>query len=238
MTNAPALSVIVQAYNEHESVASTVGHIITACEDLRRPYEIIIVDDGSRDGTGETADELAAAHDRVQVIHHPTNLGMGAALKSGFLKATGEFVTSIPADGQLNPAELSHLLEAIQDADFVTTRRTRPYQALSRRLLTRGLQGFMICLFGFVPRQEAGRMFRREILDHLEMTSTSAVLNLELIVKAHRLGYRFKEVPMELREREKGQSKIASTRGVLRMMRELLKLRCSKGYRSLKRVRS
>ena len=231
-----SLSVIVQAFNENESLAATVEKIIQECERLDRRWEIIIVDDGSRDGTAATADELAAAHEQVRVIHHPRNQGMGAALKSGFQEATGDFVTSIPADGQLNPAELTKLMEALQDADFVTTRRTRPYRALSRRLLTRGLQTFMICLFGFVPRQEAGRMFRRDILKHIDLTSTSAVLNLELIVKAHRLGYRFREVPMELLEREKGQSKIASTRGVFRMMRELLKLRLSPGYRSLKRI--
>ncbi|MCA9403744.1 MAG: hypothetical protein KC897_08180, partial [Candidatus Omnitrophica bacterium] len=138
----------------------------------------------------------------------------------------------------LDPAELRHLLEAMREADFVTTRRKHPYKQWSRRMLTRGLQAFMVCLFGFVPRQEAGRMFRREILQHLELTSTSAVLNLELIVKAHRLGYRFREIPMELLEREKGTSKIASVKGVWRMMRELVKLRLSKSYRSLKRIRS
>lgn len=231
-----SLSVIVQAFNENESLAGTVLKTVTECDKLGRIYEVIIVDDGSRDGTGETADRLVSAHPRVSVIHHPTNMGMGAALKSGFAQATADLLTSIPADGQLNPAELSRLLEAMREADFVTTRRTRPYQAWSRRLLTRGLQTFMICLFGFVPRQEAGRMFRRDILNHMDLTSTSAVLNLELIVKAHRLGYRFCEVPMELLEREKGQSKIASTRGVFRMMRELLKLRLSRGYRSLKRI--
>ena len=232
-----SLTIVVQAYNENESLSDTVANTVAECGRLPCHFKVIIVNDGSTDGTGDTADRLARIHDQVSVIHHPTNLGMGAALKSGFDAAESDLLTSIPADGQLNPAELGRLFEAMQDVDFVTTRRTHPYKAFSRRMLTRGLQAFMVCLFGFVPRQEAGRMFRREILQHMELTSTSAVLNLELIVKAHRLGYRFKEVPMELRERQKGTTKIASTRGVWRMMRELLKLRLSKQYRSLKRIR-
>ncbi len=232
-----SFAVIIQAYNENESLSDTVLKVVTACNKLPYRYEIIIVDDGSSDGTAETADRLVKADPNLKVIHHPVNMGMGAALKSGFEAATSDYLTSIPADGQLNPDELGRLLEAMKDADFVTTRRVRPYKQLSRRMLTRGLQAYMVCLFGFVPRQEAGRMFRREILQHIEMTSTSAVLNLELIVKAHRLGYRFKEIPMELLEREKGKTKIASAKGVWRMMRELLKLRLSKNYRSLKRIR-
>ncbi|MCB9719775.1 MAG: glycosyltransferase family 2 protein [Candidatus Omnitrophica bacterium] len=233
-----SLAVIIQAYNEVESLPDTLLKVVTECGKLPCLWKIIIVDDGSSDGTGERADKLARNHPDVSVIHHPTNMGMGAALKSGFEAADADYLTSIPADGQLDPAELRHLLEAMREADFVTTRRKHPYKQWSRRMLTRGLQAFMVCLFGFVPRQEAGRMFRREILQHLELTSTSAVLNLELIVKAHRLGYRFREIPMELLEREKGTSKIASVKGVWRMMRELVKLRLSKSYRSLKRIRS
>lgn len=233
-----SVAVIIQAYNENESLSQTVLDVYTACQKLPCRFEIIIVDDGSTDGTAEHADRLVKMNPALRVIHHPVNKGMGAALKSGFEAAQSDFLTSVPADGQLNPEEIGKLLEAIQDADFVTTRRTRPYKQFSRRMLTRGLQAFMVCLFGFVPRQEAGRMFRREILEHLELTSTSAVLNLELIVKAHRLGYRFKEIPMELRERERGKTKIASAKGVGRMMRELWKLRWSRSYRSLKRIRS
>lgn len=233
-----SLGVIIQAYNEVESLPDTLLKVVTACNKFPCLWKIIIVDDGSSDGTGERADRLVKHHPNISVIHHPTNRGMGAALKSGFEAADTDYLTSIPADGQLDPEELRPLLEAMREADFVTTRRKTPYKQWSRRMLTRGLQAFMVCLFGFVPRQEAGRMFRREILDHLELTSTSAVLNLELIVKAHRLGYRFKEIPMELLEREKGKSKIASVKGVWRMMRELVKLRLSKSYRSLKRIRS
>lgn len=232
-----SLAVIIQAYNENESLPDTVAKVMAACAKFPCSTEIIIVDDGSQDGTGSTADRLVLENPQLRVIHHDRNKGMGAALKSGFEAATADMLTSIPADGQLNPEELIKLLEAMKRADFVTTRRMRPYKQWTRRMLTRGLQAYMVCLFGFVPRQEAGRMFRREILQHIELSSTSAVLNLELIVKAHRLGYRFAEIPMELLEREKGQSKIASTKGVQRMMRELWRLRWSREYRSLKRIR-
>ena len=100
-----AVSVVVMAYNEEATVEATIREIAAALQAIDGSHEIIVVDDGGADGTGEIADRLASTMSGIRVIHHQPNAGLGGVYRSGFAEARGEFLTFFPADGQF-PAEI------------------------------------------------------------------------------------------------------------------------------------
>ena len=130
----PSLTVFFPCFNEEDNVARVVEQALQVLEGLHADYEIIVVNDGSSDGTGPAADRLAAAHERVRVIHHPSNLGYGAALQSGFRAATKELVFFSDGDGQFNLAELPPLLPLMQEYDIVSCYRLNRQDNAVRRL--------------------------------------------------------------------------------------------------------
>ena len=225
------VSIVIPAYNEEQTLKETVAEAAHVLSLLAIDYEIIMVNEGRRDETGRVAEALSKHYKNISVIHHPQNSGLGAALMTGFQQARYELLTSLPADGQINPLDIKIFLSAIEHADFVTTYRLRPYRSLYRRFLSWGLRVFIVMLFGRIPRQKVGRMFRREILSKVNIISNTAMANMELIIKAYQLGYRFKEVGAEQRPRTKGKSKISHVRGIWRMVKEMIQLRLSDDYR-------
>src|SRR5262245_35302970 len=131
---AVSISVAVPVYNEEQNLEYVI-------RDLRRhleghDYELIIVNDGSKDGTGALADRLAAEDPaRTRVIHHPTNLGGGAATRTGLMAGTKDWVTMIPGDGQFKADDMPQFFEALEGVDFVLSRRrnrtSSPVRALN-----------------------------------------------------------------------------------------------------------
>src|SRR4051812_30085837 len=107
--SAPGLSIFFPAYNDGGTIASMVIRAVKAAAELTSDFEIIIVDDGSADGTADIADELAQTYPQVCVIHHPRNRGYGAALQTGFRSATKELIFYTDGDAQYDPSELKTL---------------------------------------------------------------------------------------------------------------------------------
>src|SRR4030042_3760067 len=118
-----SITVFFPCYDEQDNVARVTEQAVKVLKDLQADYEIIIVDDGSADDTGPVADQIAASHDRVRVIHHPRNLGYGAALQSGFRAATKELVFYTDGDGQFDLAEMPPLLPLMAEYDIVSCYR-------------------------------------------------------------------------------------------------------------------
>src|SRR5207237_904603 len=114
------LSVFFPAYNDSGTIASMVIRAVHAASELTPDYEVIVVNDGSADATGEIADELARTYPHVRVIHHPTNRGYGGALQTGFRSSTKEFIFYTDGDAQYDPAEMSVLWASMtSEADLV-----------------------------------------------------------------------------------------------------------------------
>src|SRR6476660_5636651 len=113
------LSVFFPAYNDSGTIASMVIRTVQAASKLTPDCEIIVVDDGSGDGTADIADELARTYPQVRAVHHPINRDYGAALQTGFRSATKELVFYTDGDAQYDPSELTLLWERIGDADLV-----------------------------------------------------------------------------------------------------------------------
>jgi len=224
----PQLSVVVMAYNEAGSLEAVVHEIHQTLEGLGRPYEVLIVDDGSSDGSAELADRLAETLPGVRVVHHPVNQGLGGVYRTGFAQARGDWITFFPADGQFPAAIIGQFAALMDRADMVLgyllpeRKRSLLGQALSalERLLYR-------LLFGPLPRFQGVLMFRRSLLDQFALKSSGrgwAVL-MELIIRTNRGGYRVLSVPTAMRPRMSGRSKVNNPRTIWANLRQAIALR-------------
>jgi len=221
-----SISVFFPCYNEQENVGRTVEKALDVLEKLNADFEIIIVDDGSSDGTGQIADEIAGRDSRVNVVHHQHNLGYGAALQSGFKTATKELVFYTDGDGQFDINEMPPLLSLMEQYDIVSC-----YRLNRRDPIIRKINGWcwtrLICLmFGLKIRDIdcAFKLYKREIFDKIEMSSTGALIDAEILARAVRKGYRITQKGVHHYPRTAGQQTGASIRVILRAFKELLKL--------------
>jgi len=221
-----SISVFFPCYNEQENVGRTVEKALEVLERLNADFEVIIVDDGSSDGTGQIADEIAGRDGRVKVVHHEGNLGYGAALQSGFKAATKEFVFYTDGDGQFDINEMPSLLALMERYDIVSC-----YRLNRRDSLIRKINGWcwtrLVCLtFGLKIRDIdcAFKLYKREIFDKIELLSTGALINAEILARAVRKGYRITQKGVHHYPRTTGKQTGANLRVILRAFKELFKL--------------
>ena len=224
-----SVSVAIMAYNEAPSLERVVGEIRQELERLGAPHEIVIIDDGSTDGSGEIADRLAREIEGVRVVHHPTNLGLGAVYREAFRCGTKELATAFPADGQFEPAIIGQFMRRFDEADMVLgyipefgKSRSIPARAFSwaERSLYR-------LLFGEFPEFQGIMMFRRALVDTVPLTSTGRgwMIQMELILRFLKKGYRIVGEPTGLRARMSGASKVMNMRSIASNLRQVFELR-------------
>jgi len=209
---------VVPTYNEAENIAWIVGRLRAAQPDL----DVLVVDDGSPDGTGAIADELAAEDPAVRVVHRPAKAGLGAAYLHGFrvaLEAGYDVIGEMDADGSHQPEQLGRLLAALADADLVIGSRWVPGGSVvnwpvRRELLSRGGNLYVRMLLGVrVHDATAGfRLFRRTALEKIDLAavqSTGYVFQTDMVARVLAAGMTVREVPIEFVERVRGDSKMS-----------------------------
>ncbi|QWZ09789.1 polyprenol monophosphomannose synthase [Nocardioides panacis] len=208
---------VVPTYNECDNVEWIVRRVRVANPDV----DVLVVDDGSPDGTGELADALAAADPHVTVLHRTEKAGLGAAYLHGFRVALDrgyDVVGEMDADGSHQPEQLPALLDALRDADLVIGSRWVPggrvvNWPLSRKLLSVGGNLYARLLLGIPLRDvTAGyRVFRRTTLESIDLASVESagyIFQTDLAFRTLRAGLRVVEVPIEFVERVRGESKM------------------------------
>lgn len=212
--------VVVPTYDERENLGSAVARLQSSVPDA----DVLVVDDASPDGTGELADQLAAADDRVRVLHRSGKAGLGAAYLDGFRHAlTGEHqvVVEMDADGSHAPEDLPALLTALEDADVVLGSRYVPGGRVvdwpwHREVLSRGGNLYSRLALGVPIRDITGgyRVYRRAVLEELDLAGVASqgyCFQVDMAWRAVRAGFRVREVPITFTERERGSSKMSST---------------------------
>lgn len=216
------------AYNEAASLEPVAREIHGVLEGLNRSHEILVIDDGSSDGTGELADRLALELPGVRVVHHGANRGLGGVYRSGFSEARLELLTFFPADGQFSASILERFTPLMDECDFVLGYLPVQNQPLQARLLSWAERALYGLLFGPLPRFQGILMFRRAVLERLPLTSSGRgwAMLIELIIRASRAGYRMRSVPIELRPRMSGASKVRNLRTIWSNVVQVLALRC------------
>ncbi len=228
-TTSTSLSIVIPAFNEAANVAKIVEETVEVLgRDWRAPYEIILVDDGSGDGTGEIMKSLATKHPSVRVVQYAVNRGLGGALQAGYATVQGDYVSFIPGDGQVGVSEVLKLHQAIGTADLIVSirERTVPFH---RSLLSWGMRTLMRIVLGFDPTgMEGVYVIRREALRRIRLRATTGLLNFEIPMRCYAAGLTVKRgVAINTRPRLSGSSKVTNFRSIALTFYELFKLRIS-----------
>jgi len=221
-----SISVFFPCYNEQENVARTTQNAIEVLENINADFEIIIVDDGSGDATAEISEEIAGRNSKVKVVHHHTNLGYGAALRSGFKAATKELVFYTDGDGQFDISELPPLLPLMAEFDIVSCYRLNRQDSLIRRLNGWAWTKLVCLLFGMKARDIdcAFKLYKTEIFDNIELSSSGALIDAEILARAVRKGYTVTQKGVHHYPRTAGAQTGANLKVILRAFKELFKL--------------
>lgn len=214
-------------HNEQDNVERVVRRAQQVLTGLSVDYEIIIVNDGSRDRTGEIADSLAQNDGHIRVVHHPVNRGYGGALQSGFRAATKEWVFYSDGDGQFDLAELPRLLALSETYDIVSGYRLNRSEGWRRKLNAWGWGEVVRLMLGLKLRDIdcAFKLYRRSLFDHIEMRSMGALIDAEILTRAQRAGYTIGQCGVHHYPRRAGASTGANMKVILRAFKELFKLR-------------
>jgi glycosyltransferase involved in cell wall biosynthesis len=227
----PALSYFFPAHNEEENLRPLVEEAMEVLPGIAGTWEVVIVDDGSRDATPSIADALAAAHPGiVRAVHHPTNLGYGAALRSGLGVARHELVAFTDGDRQFRVADLARLTARLAEADrpdVVVGYRIRRADPLVRTVYARLYRLANRIFFGLRVRDVdcACKLFRRDALAGLRVESGGAFFSAELLIKLRESGRTVVEVGVPHYPRTAGSATGARPSVVLRAVRDFWALR-------------
>jgi glycosyltransferase involved in cell wall biosynthesis len=218
------ISAVMPAFNEEANLEQSVGRMAAALAAHARAFEVIVVDDGSRDGTAAVLERLKPIHPSLRVVRHPMNRGYGAALRSGFAAARYPWVFLEDADNQFDPADVAALLARAADADIVAGYRQRRRDPLLRRLNAWAFFTLVTILFGRLAKDVncAFKLMRRDLLERMNLHAEGALINTEVFVLARQLHARVVEVPIQHYARTSGRQTGANLRVVLRAFSELL----------------
>jgi len=218
-----SISVIFPAYNEEGNIAHATNQAIWNLRYLSGDWQIIIVDDGSGDNTGQIADKISARNKRVTVVHHDENKGYGAALKSGIRKAEKELIFFSDSDLQFHLSEILLTFAWIEQYDMVIGYRARRKDPIHRRLNAHGWNVLVRALLGLHVRDIdcAFKLFRSTVFNTIEIDAVGAMVNTDILVQAVRMGYKIKEIPVTHFPRLNGKQTGANIRVVLKAFREL-----------------
>ncbi len=214
------------AHNEAENILDVLAEAVAVLETIEPDYEILVVDDGSRDATASLVEEFAQTHNRVRLVRHPVNQGYGAAVWTGLTSSTGEKRFFTDSDAQFRLDELRLLLNEMPPADFVAGYRKVRQDPLMRRLNGWGWTSLVNLLFGYAARDVdcAFKLMRREVVESLPVQSRGATFSAELLVRARRAGFVFREVGVTHLPRTKGSPSGAKLKVILRAFKELILL--------------
>jgi glycosyltransferase involved in cell wall biosynthesis len=221
-----SLSLVLPAHNEEENIGIVVEQALAALPAFTDAFEIVVVNDGSRDKTPQIVEGFAARDQRVKLVTHPVNRGYGAALTSGFTAATGDFVMFMDADRQFDIYDLALLTPFAADFDIVAGFRMERNDPLIRRINAEIFNVAVRILFGVHLRDIdcAFKLFRGELLRSMELTAPGALINTEIQAKARRQGATLEQVGVHHYPRVAGTATGGNWRVIARAMKETILL--------------
>ncbi|WP_182864604.1 glycosyltransferase [Rhodopirellula sp. JC639] len=208
----PSLTLVLPAWNEAEVIGQSIAEAEAALAGLTDRYEIIVVDDGSTDGTAALVDQAAAANPAIRLIRHDGNLGYGAALRNGLAAATSDLVAFSDADCQFDLTELDRLIFLSARYDIVCGYRIDRKDSWLRCFYSRVYNTLVRCLLGTEVRDVdcALKLFRREVVQRLTISTAGFLVNSELLTEAKRRGHSVVEVGVSHRPRAGGASTVSA----------------------------
>ncbi len=225
-----SLSVFFPCYNEAGNITRLVEQTQQILPQVSDDYEIIIVNDGSRDGTAEIADNLAEKNERVRVIHHDTNKGYGCALRSGFTAASKEYVFYTDGDGQFDITEIAKVVELMTTieggCDIVSCYRANRSEGVIRKLNSWCWSSLISIMFNMSYKDVdcAFKLYKRQIFDDFDLKSAGALIDTEILARAARKGCKIIQMPVRHYPRCYGSSTGANPLVIAKAFYELFGL--------------
>lgn len=211
------LSLVMPCYNEQECVANTIRRLLAAFEAAGHRLEIVAVDNGSTDETGRILDGLSFEHPSVQVCHVELNQGYGNGILSGIPRCTAEWIGFIPADGQVDPADVVHLFESVLSARgnvMGKVRRRFRMDGLQRKFISIAYNGLVNLFWPGIQSLDINgtpKLMRRSLLSAMDLQSRGWFLDPEIMIKAHYMGVRVLELNAFARMRGNGISHVRTS---------------------------
>ncbi len=223
------LSVVLPAFNEEANIEAVVRNCVAYLAQRIPNYELLVVNDGSHDRTGEILDRLVGEFATLRPLHHPQNRGYGAALRTGFGAAAKRFVFYMDGDGQFDIRDLDKLLPLVTDDDHIVTGfRIERRDPFMRRLNAKLFGNFLVRVMLGVRVRDLNCAFKlipKKVFDRIALESTGALINAELYGRAVRRGFRIKEVGVHHYPRTAGVQTGAHLSVILRAFYDLARLR-------------
>ena len=218
-----SLSLFFPAHNEEGNIVQSIKEAEFALSRLALDYEIIVVNDGSNDRTGEIVEDISKVNPRVRLINHATNLGYGAAVWSGISNSTKDYIFFTDADLQFDLTEIDRMLPYVPDYDAVIGYRINRQDSFVRLLNAWAWNRLNRFLFGLRVKDMncAFKLFKREIFDNIFVNSRGAMISAEMLVRIFRNGYRVIEVGVSHRPRIAGFSTGSKPSVIIRAFLEL-----------------
>ena len=218
-------TVVLPAFNEEDNLAHVVGDVLATLERLDAPCDVLIVNDGSTDRTPRIADDFAARFEKVRVIHHPTNLGFGGALRTGYAHAEGDRVVVIPTDRQFQCRDLDKCLPFLEDHDVVCCVRRRRRDPFARRAASRAYRTLVRLLFGLeLDDINWVKIYRLQMIRRIDIESQGPFIDTEILLKLAGLGARITQVDVPHYPRVAGQATGAGLRARAKTFIDLFRL--------------
>ncbi len=219
-----SVSFFCPAYYDEKNLPDLIKDAVNLLEEVAEKYEIIIVEDGSPDDTGKVADELAKTYEHVKVIHHEKNKGYGEALKTGFKTAKYDWIIYTDGDHQYNIFDFKKLLAYANEYDAITGYRQN-YSITPFRRIQSKIFNTLVTTLGSINLKDINcsiKIYRKKVIDAMEIESSSAFIDAEMLVKAKKLGFKIKEVPVQHYPRLHGQASGAKPKVVINTFKDLV----------------
>lgn len=220
------ITAIMPSLNEEQNLSGAVNNVLESYARLGISGEVVIVNDGSTDGTGKIAEELQSKHDRIRVIHHERPQGIGGSFWDGISAAQGDVVVMIPGDGENDAAEILRYLPLMEQVDMVVPYVfNRQVRSWLRRKVSNLYRAIINLTFGTTLNYMNGTvLYRKCILEGVELKARGFFYQTELLIKSIRAGYLYAEVPYALLQRAAGRSKATSLRSLADIVQAYLSL--------------
>ncbi len=226
MSKLSSLSLFLPAYNEAANITKTVTDADKVLKDVANEYEILVVDDGSKDDTAKIVKGLMVKNKHIRLIQHKPNKGYGGAFKTGLYGSQHEFVSFIDSDGQFDYSEIKKLSPHLSKYDLVIGYRIKRQDSFLRSLNAFIWKLWIYFLFGLWVKDIdcAFKIIKKQVIDEIDLKTESALTSAEFLIKVKQKGFRLKQIGVHHYPRTAGTQTGANFKVILRAFKESLKL--------------
>ena len=219
-----SLTIIIGAYDEESNIKAAINSVVNSMSGLVRDYEILVVDDGSKDSTSAVVKKIAANNHHIRLLQNSTNLGLGVSFRNALKVATKNYVTVFPGDNDMAGSSLRELVLRLDQADLITAYMINPHhRSFARRILSRLFVLFVNTLFNVHLKYYNGPFISKlSLIQKLPLKTTGLTIFAEMKIRLLKSGAQYEEIPFEHQGRKHERSKAISMKSIISTLNTLI----------------